>query len=371
MGNKKKILILHTSVGHGIKVTAQNIYAQLLKSGKYEVRIDDIQRVERGTFVAVTEKIYLFIIEKLSFVWGIIYSDQFQTFILPFRKTIAAFKHKHVLKLLETYQPDIVISTQSAPSGIVAYLKAKGKYNGKLVAAFSDYHLHRFWLFEEVDLYLCNIALQAEELRAMGVAEERLAVTGMIISEKYLQKVARSAAAKEFGLSTEAPVVLVSGGRRGLMASKEIVRRLRESEIPFQIAVVTGKNEALKIELEMIDPSLKHPLTVLGYVTDQEILMSAADVLVSKPGGPTIAEAVSKGLPIVITDAHPGHEMRNMHYLEHHSIAWHGRNPMEAVRLVEQILKNEIKHDKIAAYEKIIKPKEAVSLTAALDRLYI
>jgi len=364
-----RILILHTSVGHGIKVTAQNIYTRLVKSGAYDVRLEDIQHVERGLFVTALEKIYLLIIERLPFIWGFIYSDQFQTLVLPLRKFMAGFKHKHVLRLIRQYQPDIVISTQSAPTGIVAYLKAKRMYNGKLAAAFSDYHLHRFWLYPEVDLYLCNIGEQAEELRAMGVDEGRLAVTGMIVSEKYLQKVSRTTACKEFALDSVKKTVLVSGGRRGLMASKEIVQRLLESTVPFQIAVVTGKNDQLKSLLDQIASTPEHPLKILGYVTDQEVLMSGVDVLVSKPGGPTIAEAVIKGLPIVITDAHPGHEMRNMEYLERHSIAWHGRTPMEVVRLVEQILKGEIKHDKNAAYEKIIQPTDSMELTAALKRL--
>lgn len=363
-----KILILHTSVGHGIKVTAQNIYARLVKSGRFEVRIEDFQEIERGAFAIVLEKMYLFFTERFSFIWGWLYSDLAASIIIPLRPFMAALKYRKTLRMIQSFQPNIIISTETAPTGIVAYLKTKGLYKGKLAVAFSDYHLHRFWLYDQVDLYLCNIAEQAIELTKLGVAPDRLAVTGMVVSEKYLQKVSREEAAKKFALDPRKKTILISGGRRGLQASKEITEKLLESLQPFQIAVVTGKNEELKKQLELLDPVPEHFLKILGYVTDQDVLMSAADVLISKPGGPTIAEAVSKGLPIVVTDAHPGHEMRNMEYLERHNAALSGRNPAEVVKLVEMILRREVKHDKAGAFEKIIRPKEAISLTDVLSR---
>ena len=51
----------------------------------------------------------------------------------------------------------------------MAYLKAKGLYRGKLVIVFSDYHLHRFWLYNEADLYICNIPDQVTELKKLGI----------------------------------------------------------------------------------------------------------------------------------------------------------------------------------------------------------
>lgn len=364
-----KVLVLHTSVGYGIKITAQNIYAWLVKNGRFEVRIEDFQEMERGMLASILEKIYLFFTETFPFIWGMMYSGIVAVITIPLRPFISSFKYKRTLGLIQKFQPDIVISTETSPTGIVAYLKKKGLYKGKLAVAFSDYHLHRFWLYDEVDLYLCNIAEQAIGLGKLGVAPERIAVTGMIVSEKYLQKVSREDAAKKFALDPRKKTVLVSGGRRGLQASKKIAADLLASPVPFQIAVVTGMNEELKKQLEEMQSTPDHDLKILGYVTDQEILMSAVEALVSKPGGPTIAEAVAKGLPVIITDAHPGHEMRNMEYLERHNIAFPGRNPAEVVKLVEMILRGEVKHDPAAAFEKIIKPKQAVELTAALKRL--
>ncbi len=364
-----KVLVLHTSVGHGIKITAQNIYTRLVKSGRFEARIEDFHEVQPGPLVRILEIIYFFATETAPWIWALLYTETVASLVIPLRMIPASFRYKKILAQIRAFQPDIVISTETVPTGVVAYLKRKNLYSGKLAVAFSDYHLHRFWLYDEVDLYLCNISEQATDIQAMGIPADKTAVTGMIVSEKYLKSVSRVSAAQRFALDPKKKSVVVSGGRRGLQASREIVEKLLKSPVPFQITVVTGKNEKLKKDLEAFASTPEHILQILGYVTEQEILMSAADLVISKPGGPTIAEAVAKGLPVIVTDAHPGHEMKNMLYLEHHNVAFHGKNPVEVVKLVEMILRGEIGHDKAAAFERIIKPKDSVELTQALKRL--
>ena len=365
----KKVLVLHTSVGHGIRITAQNIYSQLLQSGKFEVRIADFHEVEPGPIVEILEKIYFFSTEKVSWIWAVLYSEAVASLTIPLRMFTASFRYKRILAEIRKFEPDIVISTETVPSGVIAYLKRKKLYSGKLIVAFSDYHLHRFWLYDECDLYLCNIAEQAEKLKALGIPENKIAVTGMIIAPKYLHKIPRQQARKEAGLQSELSAVLVSGGRRGLIASFEIVSELQKSGTPFAIAVVTGKNRDLKTRLSALPHSPNHPLQIFEYVTNQDVLMSAVDLLISKPGGPTIAEAVGKNLPIILTDAHPGHEQANLNYLVEHGIVQYGRTHMEVGQLAEKILAGEIKYDHAYAVEKLLKPKGAVSLTAALLRL--
>src|SRR6185295_2518461 len=103
---KTKVLILHTSVGYGIKVTAQNIFEKLSRSSEFEPRIEDIQQVEAGQFNKLLEKFYLTILDRMAFLWGFLYDSKFVLWLsLPLRKTIAKYKSKHVLALLRDFQP--------------------------------------------------------------------------------------------------------------------------------------------------------------------------------------------------------------------------------------------------------------------------
>jgi processive 1,2-diacylglycerol beta-glucosyltransferase len=364
---KTKILILHTSVGYGIKVTAQNIHSELAKNSALEVRIEDIQEVESGGFVSSSEKVYTAVLDHMSSLWGFLYDSRLiMALTLPLRKLVASFKSKRTLKLLREFQPAMVISTQAAPTAVIAYLKSKGLYRGKLVAVFSDYHLHPFWLFDEVDLYICNIAEQAVELRRMGVSEERIAVTGMPLPEKFFNEIPRDEACAQAGLLTTMPTVLLTSGGRARNAVKEVYLRLLRSPKTFQVAVVAGRNEELKKELEMISAPVHHPVKIFGYVNNMDVLMSAARVMIGKTGGPTMAEAVAKKLPMVLTDVRPGHEYKNLEYLVRNGIADYGRIPREAVFLVEEILDGRIKRSWPNCHEKILKPNNSITVSQAV-----
>jgi processive 1,2-diacylglycerol beta-glucosyltransferase len=368
MATKTKVLILHTSVGYGIKSTAENIAEKLNLSGQYEVRIEDIEKAESGASTSAVRSTYLTLLDKMSSVWGFLYNSRLVLALsLPLRKSIFSFKSKNILKILREYQPAIVISTQTVPSGIIAYLKSKGLYRGNLVIVFSDYHLHRFWLYEETDLYICNIQDQVVELKKLGIDDSKIKLTGIIISEKFLKSISRQEACAELGLLTSMPVVLMGGAGRARNSNKEIFLQLLRSSKSFQVVVICGKNEQLKEELSKITAPGIHPVKILGYVDNMEVLMSAASVLVYKTGGPSMAEAVVKRLPMVLTDIRPGHELINLEYLVKHGVARYARIPREAVFIVEQILDGKLTTNFENNFETIVKPKNSVSVVEAID----
>jgi processive 1,2-diacylglycerol beta-glucosyltransferase len=367
---KTKVLILHTSVGYGIKITAQNIGQKLNLSGEFEVKLGDIQDIEKGAASYLMQKIYKLLLDRFSSVWGFLYfSSLLMFFLLPLRKFLASFKSKRTLDLLREFQPAVVISTQAAPSGVIAYLKSKKLYLGKFVINFSDYHLHRFWVFDEADLYLCSTAEQAQQLKVLGVPEEKVAVIGLPLPDKFFKSVSREGACSELGLLTSMPTVLLTSGGNARGAIKEVFLRLLRSHQSFQLAVVCGLNEELKAELEKISSPARHPVKIFGYIDNMDILMSAASVMVGKTGGPTMAEAVAKKLPMVLTDVRPGHEQANLDYLLANRMAVYGRIPAEVVFLVESILEGKKLVDLPQAYNLIIKPSGWTDVVDAIRKI--
>ncbi|MDP4001404.1 MAG: UDP-N-acetylglucosamine 2-epimerase [bacterium] len=367
---KTKVLILHTSVGNGIKVTAENIFEKLNNSDDYEVRIEDIEKVQSGWLITISEIVYSIMLECISGLWGFLYNSKIILFLLrPLRKPVASFNYKRTLAILREFQPAVVISTEAAPSAVIAYLKSKGLYQGKLVINFSDYHLHSFWLYKEADLYLCSITDQAEKLKKLGVPQEKIAVTGMMIAEKFFKEVKKEEALRKFNLLTSMPVVLLTSGGKARMACRKIFLQLLRSHKSFQVVVVVGNNKKLKSELEKISAPGPHPIKILGYINDLDVLMSAADVMVGKTGGPTMAEAVIKKLPMVITDVRPGHELANLEYLLKNQIVDYGRIPREVSFLVDEILDQKLKKHWDRSFSKIIHPPQGKSLIEALNAI--
>jgi processive 1,2-diacylglycerol beta-glucosyltransferase len=367
---KTKVLILHTSVGHGIKATAVNIGEKLENGGNYEVRVEDVQEIIGKKSGWGIEKLYLMIMEKFAFIWGFLYSSRFVMWVsLPLRKPLASLKSKNVLKLLRQYQPAIVISTQTVSTGIIAYLKSKRLYRGKLVAVFSDFHTHPFWIYDEVDLYLCVTTQHQQDLLKLGIPKEKIAVSGMILADKFDQHIPKEEAIRQLGLLTSMPVVLLFNGARPRMMVKNVFLRLLRSPKSFQIVVVCAFNPELKAALEQISPPAPHPVKILGYAENVDVLMSASDVLVGKTGGPTMGEAIKKKLPLILTDINPGHEQINLEYLVRNGIAQFARNPAEVTYLVEQIFAGKIKKDWMRAETLLIHPPEAVSIVEAINSI--
>ena len=62
--------------------------------------------------------------------------------------------------------------------------------------------------------------------------------------------------------------------------------------------------------------------TKLIYFTDEvEKYMHAADLLVTKPGGLTVSEALACDIPLAVFDAIPGQEEDNAQFLLSHNMA--------------------------------------------------
>jgi len=82
--------------------------------------------------------------------------------------------------------------------------------------------------------------------------------------------------------------------------------------------VVCGRNQELRQRLDALAAERaggSNALTVVGYTTDMDEYMSAADILVGKPGGLTTSEALAKQLLLVIVNPIPGQEERNSDHL--------------------------------------------------------
>src|SRR6185436_9247175 len=79
-------------------------------------------------------------------------------------------------------------------------------------------------------------------------------------------------------------------------------------------------------------------LVPIGYTTAMDEYMSAADVLVGKPGGLTTCEALAKGLVFVIVNPIPGQEERNSDHLLENGAAIRSNNPATLGYKIERLL---------------------------------
>lgn len=302
----KKILILYTSVGLGHKTIAENI-AQGLESSDVEIKLADIGKVQSGRFETYVVTVHKFINKFLPFVWSFLYSYG-HFLILPFRTLIAGFNYKQTKKLVDEFRPDLIITTQTTASAVINFLKQKKLYGGLFGIAFSDFHLHRYWLYEQADFYLANITEQKDEMVSLGISAKKIFVCGMNLPKIESLNNAKT----KFGISPEQKVILVASGSLGLGLNKELIEKLAK-ERNVKVMVVCGKNQQEYEQLKS-NPKLS-TVIILPFYSPMAELYKIADVFVSKPGGLSTAEALQFKLPIAMAFALPGQEKLNYEYL--------------------------------------------------------
>ncbi|MCL6626286.1 MGDG synthase family glycosyltransferase [Alicyclobacillus shizuokensis] len=220
-------------------------------------------------------------------------------------------------RCLKAYAPDVVVSTFPTPNGVMAQLREQGFTRIPVAAVLTDYTAHGQWVQEHTKLYFVATEQVKAELTALGVASERIVVSGMPIRTRFEDSGARQALARRRELrqaerlSAERPLVLLMGGGAGLVADVAEWMEVMQAT-PVQFAVICGRNDKLYRRLR---PLHSDRIRVLGYTTEMERWMAMADVVVTKPGGITVAEALAMELPMLLYHPIPGQEVCNGQYV--------------------------------------------------------
>ncbi|KAL0299999.1 UNVERIFIED_CONTAM: Monogalactosyldiacylglycerol synthase 2, chloroplastic [Sesamum angustifolium] len=145
----------------------------------------------------------------------------------------------------------------------------------------------------------------------------------------------------ELEMDSQLPAVLLMGGGEGMGPVKKTAKALGESlydqelKKPIgQLVVICGRNEALAETLRSLE--WKIPVKIRGFEKQMEKWMGACDCIITKAGPGTIAEALIRGLPIILNDYIPGQEKGNVPYVVDSGAGVFTRSPKETARIVAE-----------------------------------
>ena len=259
------------------------------------------------------DKLYVCVLESCPWLWRAIYDRRAVSGAAGiFQSLYWRFCAPQVLGAIEKIEPDVIVCTHAAPLAVLALGKARGLVRPKLVACPTDYDVHSFWMSPKVDLYLAPSAFAAGRLAEAGIERARIVETGIPIDEVFATPLDKTQARRGLGLRAQGPVLLLSGGSRGLGGIAQAAEVLLKGCPRAQVAVLCGENKRLWSRL---DAAAKSEPRLRAYLrADKNLvrrLMAAADALIGKAGGVTLAEASAAGVPVVFWGALPGQEERN------------------------------------------------------------
>jgi processive 1,2-diacylglycerol beta-glucosyltransferase len=155
----------------------------------------------------------------------------------------------------------------------------------------------------------------AFRLADRGVPREKITVTGIPVMPQFSVALDRDACARELGVTSNKFTVLMMAGGAGVGMLDDLAARLLRLPDDFQLVALAGRNEDLLRRLQKLAKAHPGRLFPQGFTTTVERMMTASDLVVTKPGGLSVSECLAKSRPMVLVSPIPGQEERNADYL--------------------------------------------------------
>lgn len=317
------ILILSASTGGGHMRASRAIEKYMCEHDRnVDVKIiDTIEYISPIINKTVTNG-YVYLATKTPKIYGKIYEltnkePRWSNFVYRLNYLFA----NKILPLLEEFKPDIIITTHPFPTEMISILKNKEIINIPLICVMTDYAPHKTWINEKVDSYIVANDDMVEPMVKLGVSREKIHPYGIPIEEIFFQEKNRKSLMEELELDPLLPTVLMMAGSFGVTNIFEIYKDISSIERDFQIIVITGRNEKLYNDFEKVVAKSSKHTKLIFFTNEVSKFMQASDMIITKPGGLTITEALACNIPMAIFNAIPGQEEENADFLINHNMA--------------------------------------------------
>lgn len=353
----KNILVVTASMGSGHNKAA-NAVAEAIKR-KYpvnKINVIDFMSTETDYFNSLVKDIYLKMLDHTPSVYEFFYkftSDSTKGSTI--QSVFAHAMKKDMRELIKKYEADMVICTHPFPCAAASYLKQTGEINIPLITVMTDFCVHQFWLYKNIDIYFTANDLLKKEMVNQGLLEERIFVTGIPVGYNFRVDYNRDDLLAKFKLEKDKPVALIMGGGLGLGGVKNALCQLERLKKDIQILVITGANVALWSEMNEYAQHSKHKIFVWGYSHNIQEFMSVATFLISKPGALTISEALTRELPMILHDPIPGPEVDNAKFVSDNGAAIWVKHQDTLDAVVREVLSDATILPKLRNNAKVLK----------------
>ncbi len=315
----RRVLILSASSGAGHVRAAQALEKAFAARGDCAVEHIDALDYTSKLFQRIYNDAYIALVRRAPGLMGFLYDRTDQPWRHPSRRlALDRLNTGPMIRLLRRIQPDLCVATHFLPGEIIAWLKGKKKIAARHAIVVADFDVHAMWLCRTVDRYYVAIDEAAEYLARIGVPREILRVTGIPIDPVFAQRKNRAEMRRKHELDSDRTTLLLAAGGYGVGPIERLVADLLALGRPWQIVAVAGKSEGTRERLAELARRSGTPaasLHVVGFTTEMDEYMAAADLLVGKAGGLTTAEALACGLPMALIEPIPGQEERNSDHL--------------------------------------------------------
>ncbi|MCL2739999.1 MAG: galactosyldiacylglycerol synthase [Oscillospiraceae bacterium] len=333
-----KVLFLSLPTGHGHNMCAQAAI-ECLEKGGAECLLMDVAEFINPTFAKAISKGFL-----ISAKTGLIYDNVYRFVELKeepspkisMSRIVNALLPLKLKGFLKQYKPDVIVCTHVFAAQMLTELKRTSRIRAKTYGIITDFTVHPFWEDTELDFYVLPHEILSNQFIKKGLSTGKMLPFGIPTYEKFSEKISKTDARRRLGIDDKL-TVLIMGGSMG-HGSTDTIEKLDKLGIDFQIVSVCGNNRKLKASIDAVETVKK--VINFGFIDNVDLLMSASDCIITKPGGLTTSEALAKGLFIIMPNTFPGQEERNSEFLLNNGLAMRASKTFPLDECVYEFLNN-------------------------------
>lgn len=338
-----KVLVFSATFGNGhLRAAEAVIEGILIKHPSAKIIHLDFGDFLNQPINTLIKNIYSEIIKYIPKLWGKFYYKTAK--VQPRSKSqhfLNQLGRSNFLKYIHVFKPDFIVCTYPTVSSILAQLRLDQLLYVPVITVITDYTVHSHWVHQGVDGYIVACSEVKESLESWGIKAQRIHVSGIPVSPKFEGEMDRGHIITKLGLKPDVPIFLVMGGSYGVLKSaKRICKKLADSPVPVQAIIVCGKNKKLYLSLEEVIEQGRNSMIRFEFVDNVEELMSVSDLIITKAGGLTVSEALTKHLPLVIYKPIPGQEEENAHFVQRIGAGCLASNEVELEQLLNRFLRH-------------------------------
>lgn len=323
----KKILIFYSKTGGGHLRAAEAIADEFKRNSHIDVLLYDALAITNSKKTSQPDKVFFFFSTKLVYIFNLVYQLTNNSTGTKFARYMAKnIWGKAMKKVIDEYQPDIIVSTHAAVS--------PDTISGKIAIPFATVctdlgEPHHLWYDPKVDLcFVATKDIKEHFLTNKIAPKDNIIVSGYPLKKLFL-------AAEPEQVRTNA--ILLLGGGSGTGRLEEQVMLLQKALPHITFIVVCGINQKLREKLTQKNyPNVQ----VFGFVDNLASLITQSDMVLTKAGPGTIVEAAALKKPLIITSWVVAQEKDNIAFVEKNKLGIYCPRLEDLSQKISDVYKN-------------------------------
>lgn len=370
----KDILILTASFGMGHHTAMRTIHNALTAiAPNITIEVADIYDITTPKLKKPLSNSYGFLTKTSLPIYNPLYSMRNGKYLRMDDIMVLLFYRKFE-RLMQKLQPKVIISVFPTGAEFAAHYKRTRDARVMTCTVITDIVANWEWIHEATSLYAVPVQQVKDALIEKGVNPDAIFVTGVpvhpLVTSAKTGGTVPEDMASEIMVSKDlpAPRVLIVGSAMGnIKLGQNLLAYMASSSAHFHI--VTGNDIKLFNTLQALN--LPDNITVEGFVKNLPERMLESQIVITKPGGATVFEAIACKVPLLVFKSTIKQEAYNVSFLEQEGLGLSFDNETALIEGLDFLIENAPKRKEIISKMAQLEAQMHLPdfLNAIVDRL--